>query len=175
MSWKWGHRLSVLVASAIAVAALATACGEDNPEFATRANTTVTTGALTKTQFIARVESYCRESWQRALKRLANIRAANNAGVDPETLFADATKKSLLPRIQFQFDEIRNAGAPEGEKDEVEMMVGAMQIAIESAEEMHITSPAQLANHFAPYNELALKYGLDRCLVREAFFGVGRP
>lgn len=82
-----------------------------------------------------------------------------------EPFFANAVQSYVLPAFQFQFDELRMFGAPAGDEDQVEEMVGIMQYGIESAERQRISSPAELSRHFAEYDELGREYGVTACLM----------
>lgn len=84
--------------------------------------------------------------------------------------FAAASKNIFLPSLQIQFDDIQYIGAPEGEEAQVEEMIGALQLAVFSAQEQTVSSPAQMAKIFADFNRLALAYGLDSCPVEEDTF-----
>jgi len=176
-STKWGG-LFAAVATAAAVIAVGCGGGPEEPrsqDRTTRASTTVTTGSLGKAKYLAHVNRYCRRDWVRILQAFADLQAKEGSKTSPEELFVKASESFLIPGIQIQFDVMRRNAAPEGEERKVEHMIGALQLAIESGEKMRISSPAQLAAHFGRFNELAIKYGLDDCLVREGFFGAVQP
>jgi hypothetical protein len=158
------------------VAIFALGCGgTDRQERTTRAATTVSTGKLDKAHYLARVNNYCRHSWEDILARYAAFSAEHGSRTLTASAFADASKSFLLPGIQFQFDEMRMFGGPEGYEEQVEKVAGTMQLAIERGETQRITSPVQLAALFGPYNRLAYQFGFNNCIVREAFFGKVLP
>lgn len=132
----------------------------------------MTAGSLTKAQFIAHANRYCRHSWGLILQRFAAYRDSLSSNVSEEKVFTGASWRLVLPAIEFQFDQMHQIlGAPAGDEHQVEKMLGTMQLAIESGEKQRPASPRQLSALFADYNQLADRYGVSDCLVREAYFG----
>jgi hypothetical protein len=139
--------------------------------FSVRADTTVTTNALSRSQFLARAGAICKSSRGRILRRFAESLQEQDPKTSVERTVADASYSYFLPGIQFQFDDFRLIGAPSDDQEQVEEMIGAMQFAIESGEKQRIKSPGQLEGLFRVFNELAGTYGLDECIVSEANYG----
>ncbi|HWM63041.1 MAG TPA: hypothetical protein VNP96_03530 [Solirubrobacterales bacterium] len=164
--------MAVLLGAMI-VAVLVIGCGNDadgDPERTTMASTTVTTGSLATAQYLAKINDYCQRDWARMLEKFADYQDAKGPNVSKKRLFIGASWRFLLPGIQFQFDVMRNSGAPEGGEVEVEEMIGTMQLAIESGQRQRISSAEQLSTLFEDYNRLAQQYGIDECVVDEAYF-----
>jgi hypothetical protein len=130
----------------------------------------VFTGSLTKAQFIARSNEFCRESWADMLQEAARHRRERASKASEAELFAYSSRYSFLPHIQFWFDDISYLGAPKGEEEQVEDMLKALQWAVYSGEERRIASIELMTAVFSSFNRLAREYGLDECLVDRGAF-----
>jgi hypothetical protein len=138
--------------------------------YSVEANTTVTTGSLSKAEFFARATATCIHRQTIVLNRFKSYRDEHRRDMSPSELIAKASQMYLLPGIQFQFDELRLMGAPEGDKDQVEEMLGAFQFAIEKGQRSHIGSAEEFGKLFRVHNELAVAYGLGHCAVDRKHF-----
>lgn len=159
------------LAAVLAIAAIATGCGGSSGENArtsetTGPNTSVTTSSITTAEYIDRANGVCDEAWPRMLYSFERRYGGTLKGKP----FAAASKNIFLPSLQIQFDDIHYIGAPEGEQEQVEEMVDALQAAVYSGEKQTITLPAQMVKIFAKFNRLASQYGIDSCPVEEASF-----
>jgi hypothetical protein len=137
--------------------------------YSVRAETAITTGSLSKDEFFERATRMCKNRQTLVLNRFRDFRD-ERPGVKPSNLIADAAQSYLLPGIQFVFDDLRLMGAPEGDEEQVEEMVGAFQFAVESGQRRRISSAAQFGGLFRVFNELAHLYGLDQCMVNKAHY-----
>lgn len=161
-----------------ALAAAAAGCGgsggenevEGYPGFEVVARTVVTTAdpPLAKGRFLAEVAAICRRAWPTVEENFAEYSGwQREDGLGGAELYATSARDSYLAGVDFHiFDEIYNLGGPEGEEEEVEEIIGAMQTAVELGQRrVRVESPAELRALFADYNRLARAYGLDGCLV----------
>jgi hypothetical protein len=161
------------IVTVIAMGALATGCGSSgpagtaNPGFTVVADTTMTTGSLTKAQFVAQVNQICRRGWPIILGHFTESTIWHNRHSSRRERFARAVRLAFLAGLDFHiFDEIHRIKAPRGGKARVEEVIGKMQTAVERGQrELHAYSPGQLSAQFADYNEAARRYGLTACLV----------
>jgi hypothetical protein len=157
----------VLVVAALVISG---GCGDSETTsrktYPVSASTTVTTGSLSKAQFVARSNRICRNTWRRIDRRIAGFQARRQGKADQATLFAQATHSYILPGIQVAiFDDLHLLGAPEGESGEIERTIGSLQAGIDRSQKRRITSVPALETEFADFNRFAAWYGLDRCLV----------
>jgi hypothetical protein len=172
MSVKSGKRTLILLLTAVAIATL-TGCGDDGSvdaagrTYKTEANTTMTVykPSLTKVQFLHRINKICRKRWTIVLE---NWRQYASLKEGKKEWFDDAVREPLLAGIDFYiFDEIRQLGAPPGQEQEIEAIIGPFQIAVELGwkKRWQAHSLEEIFPHFAMYNERARRYGLVDCLV----------
>jgi hypothetical protein len=126
--------------------------------------------ALTKSEYLARSNKVCRESWVAMLQEFDRYKRERGSSETDAELFAYVSKNSLLSFIQFWFDDISYLGAPKGEKQQVEQMLEALQLAVFGGEEQRISNPALFSAVFSSFNRLASEYGLDECVVDEKDF-----
>lgn len=159
-----------LIAIAALVAIFAGCGGADSatePSFTLRADTTMTVGSVTKARFVAQANQACRHGWVVILENFAQYSSWQSPKLSERALFAKSVRFSFLAGLDFYiFDDIQKLKAPAGEKENVEEVIGKMQIAVERGQrELRAYTPAQLSAQFAEYNQAARRYGLEDCLV----------
>jgi hypothetical protein len=167
----------LLPVAAMAAAAIAAGCGEGNtnetggnPVYDPEASTTmlVARPPLTKARFVERVNKICRKAWGIVLENWMKFAKQQNPAKSKKERFDEAVRLPLLSGIDFYiFDRIRELGAPSGEEQEIEAVIGPFQIAVELGwkKRWRAYSAAEVVPHFKTYNERAERYGLDDCLV----------
>lgn len=163
------------VALILAVAAPTAGCGsEDSSDsYTPEASTTMTVAEppLTEERFVRRVNAICREAWVTVFDNWEVHTRNQDPKLSKRERFEEAVRASLISGIVFHiFDNIRDLGAPSGEDEEIEEIIGPFQIAAELGwdERWRAYSTADVAEQFATYNERAEDYGLDDCLVTAA-------
>ena len=164
---------SVIIA---VLAALMAGCGgsadggSERSGFSVEADTNVTTApSMTRAKFIVHVNDLCRRKWPFILNAVRQTRNFTRE-LHPETSelqrYMKGVHESYFAAIDFHiFDEIHRLGAPPGEKQTVEDVIGTMQEGVERGQQKRISSPAQVRILFTRYNQVASEYGLDECLV----------
>lgn len=170
--------LASISLAAIALGAVVSGCGGGGDSasgaggttHSVEAATTMTTGSLSKAQFIAHLNQLCGKEWAEIRQNFRQYSSWQDPRMSEKKRFGEAIQLSLLAGIDFHiFDNIRLIGAPEGEESQIEEIIGPMQYAVETGQQrVMIYSPAQLWALFGEYNQRAGRYGLDACLVNEA-------
>jgi hypothetical protein len=170
-----------LLVAILASGAMVIGCGSNSGDaseqvFTVSASTTMSTGPLTKKQFVGRVNKVCRHGWYVILDNFKKYSSWQSPRLNRKALFAKSVRISFLAGLDFHvFDNIRQLKAPEGEGKSVEEVIGKMQRAVERGQqELHAYTPAQLSAQFANYNQAARLYGLGDCLVDGSRLVVGR-
>jgi hypothetical protein len=174
-------RVGLVLATAIAVVALVCpgcggggdASGGGERTYSVEANTTVLRASppITKAQFVKQVNRHCRWAWKKILSNWHVYKSIQEKGLSEQRTFAEAAQQSLLAGITFYvFDVIHDRGVPKREEAEIETMIGAMQYGTEQGwkDESLLASVAEIVDLYGEFNERALRYGLDDCLVSEA-------
>ncbi|HMJ72193.1 MAG TPA: hypothetical protein VK471_02385 [Solirubrobacterales bacterium] len=164
-----------LLALAIAIAAIAIGCGGtgDDPAtagdrtYSVEGNTTLTTGTITKRQFISRVNGFCREAWWFVQHNFNQFIHTQDPAMGKRKRFAEAMQLTTVNAIEFHMlDSIRFLGVPADQKQQLEAVFTPMLSAIERGRRMDdIYSLAQLSALFGVFNRRAHQYRLDDCLV----------
>jgi len=159
-----------LIAVAVLTAIFAGCGGADSDtqsSFRLRADTTMKVGSVTKARFVAQANQACRHGWPIILENFAQYSSWQSPKLSKGELFAKAIRFSFLAGLDFWiFDPIQKLRAPVREKENVEEVIGKMQIAVERGQrEIRAYTPVQLSAQFADYNQAALRYGLVDCLV----------
>jgi hypothetical protein len=153
-------------------------CGGDgsatdgNQPYDVDANTTMTAGGISKAQFVARVNRICRKSWVKVIDNFTKFNDRREPGMSKAERFEEAIRFSLLAGIDFYiFDYIRRLGAPAGDERTIEEIIGPFQAAVELGAKRRTYSVAQLSGQFNQFNQRALSYGLEDCLVNDEHLG----
>jgi hypothetical protein len=148
--------------------------GASTQAYDPEASTTLTTAAIGKAQFVKRANELCRRAWVEIRENWDEYSSTQDPKLSEKKRFEEAVQLSLLAGLDFHiFDEIRSLGAPRGEEQAVEKIIGPFQIAVELGwkNRWHAHSVAEVTPNFQEYNERARSYGLDACLVDEAHIG----
>lgn len=133
--------------------------------YTVRAATTITTAKLPRPRLVARANALCREAWVEIRSDFSRF-AEWPPRRDDRTPGFNQAGQVLLSSIDFYiFDGLHHLGAPAGEEEEVERMIGAMQLTVERGERLRISSIDQLIQDFDEFNQRARRYGLEDCLV----------
>lgn len=154
-------------------------CGDDGSDdrqaqaYTVQASTTMTAASppLTKSEFVARINKICREAWITVTGNFAEYSSTQDLDLSKQARVAEAIQLSLLAGLDFHiFDNFRILGAPKGQEQEIEKIIGPFQASVELGQmnRPRLLSLAQVAKHFSEYNELARQYGFDDCLVDPA-------
>jgi len=155
-------------------------CGDDeagdSEAYAVEASTTVTVASppLTKPQFVSRLNRICRKAWDTVHDNWDVYTGTQSLQLSARERFEEAVRLSLLAGLDFHiFDNVRALGAPPGQADEIEAIIGPFQAAVELGwkERWRAYSIEEIAPQFETYNRLARRYGLDDCLVTHARLG----
>lgn len=178
-----GSRRSAFFAVAVAVAVTAIGgCGGDSATPATgggqaydpeAATITVASPPLTKAQFIDRANEICRAAWPEVTEYWTGFVEWQSpkkswAEKSGKERFDMAVYYSLLTGADFYlYDKIVELGAPAGEEEEIEAIIGPFYDIVELGRKKrwHAYSVAEVTDRFRPYNERAKQYGLDDCPV----------
>lgn len=134
----------------LAVSFLAAGCGGDDDKKSDE--------AITKAEFIKQADEICAQGNE-------DIATASEAIGDSPTsdeIEAFATD-TLVPNIQDQHDAIDELGAPKGDEDDVDAILGALQTGIDTLSEDPAGAMSSAESPFTAANELAGAYGLTEC------------
>lgn len=149
-------------------------CGSsgDSTAASSESTGTATTGkeapvhssSLSKEEFIAQAGAICTKEKTAGLEAMGNYvkQHPGATGQGKVALIGEALQKVFLPSIQRQVDQIRALGAPEGEEQEVEAFLDALQEAVDQASQ-GTPSGGKFGKAFASSAALAHEYGLTAC------------
>ena len=159
----------LVLAIAVALTAAVGGCGggddgsADSADKTTR-DTTEASSSPTKAQFVEQASAICTRVKKEGLSAMVTYvkQRQGNAGQSKVELLAEAFQAAFLPKVQGQIDEIRALGVPEGDEEEVEAFLAAMQEGVDTAGEGSTPSP-QLGKSFKRSGQLARDYGLEAC------------
>lgn len=156
---KW---ISLTVVFAITL--LAIGCGDDDTPESDSGEISVSTGSLTKAQFIEQANAICTkvaaETQQLASEYVSSL--DRGSGTDPATQMATLMNTVIAPAYEKQIDEISALGAPKGDEDEVLSVLREQQRAVDQAR----ARPAKFVQSgaaFAALLDQGRAYGLTAC------------
>jgi hypothetical protein len=146
------------LAGALAIGAIAAGCGSSND------NSTSTTAALSKAQFLKKGNAVCKKGNQQINK--VGRQTFGTKGNHKKPTKAEQKKfatDTLIPGIQTQIDGVKALGPPKGDEAKVKAIVVSAQASLDKAK----TDPTILlkskTNPFAKTNKLSNAYGLTAC------------
>jgi hypothetical protein len=145
----------------VAVALVASGCGDDDDS----GSATTTTTALTKAEFIREANKICKKQDDKIERASQQFFAdAPNNQEPPPSEVAQFGEKTVFPAIQDEIDRVEALGAPAGDEEQVKQMLDAAKSGLTDLE----AHPEQLekggaASSFEEYQKLASAYGLDEC------------
>jgi hypothetical protein len=143
----------------LAIALIAAGCGGGD-------DSTSTTAALTKAEFLKQGNQICTEGNKKIDAGFEEF--ADEENLKPNQEPSDAQKEEsaetiLLPGVAEQVEDVKALGAPSGEEEQVEEIIEAAEEAVEGGEEDPISLFAEGQGPFAKVNKLAREYGLTAC------------
>jgi len=143
----------------LAIALVAAGCGGGG-------DTTATTVALTKAEFLKQGNQICAEGNKEINAGFEEFLKTNNIKHNQEPTAAQKTEIAetvLLPSVTKQVEGVGNLTPPSGEEEQVEEIITAAEEAIEKGEEDPASLVTEGSGPFAKANKLAGDYGLTAC------------
>jgi len=145
---------------------LAAGCGGSDSGSATGAaigqEVTVTSGSLSKAEFIKRADKICEDSRSEFSKAFNDFAKTNKPGADLAGWVDEVAHKFFLPTYEEEIEQISALGAPSGDEEEIESFLNALQTRLDAIDQ----SPTELSKTITPLKkpeELAKAYGLTGC------------
>jgi hypothetical protein len=151
-----------LLAPALVLAALAAAgCGSSGNSGSSKTVTT-TTATISKSAFLAKANAIC-------VKGNAASKAARaKLGTSPtEEQIVSFVRRTEVPGVQRQIDELRALGAPAGDQATIKKMLDLAQQAVGRVKVVP-TILTTGEDVFAPFAAIAHPYGLTACAPNSA-------
>jgi hypothetical protein len=148
------RRVPLGVTLAILAAAILLGCGGSAGGDSTSAD---------KGAFVKQANAICTRGKSDGLQRMsAYARAHTDSGQSRSAQLAKALQKVFLPEVDRQAKEIRALGPPQGDEEQVEAFLAALEEAVDVASRKGATAP-NFAAAFKRSAQLAREYGLDAC------------
>jgi hypothetical protein len=147
-----------LFLAAIIVAAIGGLAGCGGSDSGSSGDVTTT---VTKASFVKQGEAICREAEKERAAALK--RATENLSSNPTLAEREASVAELLPPIARMASSLRELTPPEGEEEEVEAILKALEESLAEAEQ----NPGAAANGeaFNTYDEHLGRYGMPGCAI----------
>lgn len=154
-------RLIALLVGVLAIAALAAGCGSGDDSTDTEA-VDVT---ITKDQLIAQGDKICEKGNQRLEDEADEYAKENDVDTSnpTEEQQEDVIVTVVGPALQSQADEIDALGAPEGEEDEVDAIVEALEAGAQELEDDPGSLLKSGAEPLGEASKLASEFGFKVC------------
>jgi maltose-binding protein MalE len=153
-----------MLAGVVAIAIVAAGCGSSSDDTSGSSDTTETTAALSKAEFIKQGDAICTKG-NKSIETEANEFAEENKVNTKKPTKAqkeEVITEVVAPSVRKQGEEIAELGAPSGDEAEVEAIVAAVEGGAEELEE----DPNLLIegkNPLAKGSKLADSYGFKVC------------
>lgn len=160
----------VLAVIAIGALLVATGCGSDSDNATDTSDSSVTTGSLSKPNFVKQVDEMCRlaksqfESRAGVLAKQAEARGEGELQFNRQTV-GNLVSKAIVPSYENMISGIRDLGAPGGDEEEVTAFLEAIQRDLANAEAHPIESfRANEGTPFVESSKQAKAYGFRGCV-----------
>ncbi len=141
-----------LALAALAVLLAFAGCGGGDDE----------TTALTKAEFAKQANAACKEHRKEREELFQEVSSSIDASevtrADQEMLI----DKVLLEPYEKTIESLKSLGAPEGDEEQVEAIIAAMEKTVKKVEENPLLA-LRSSSQFAEPNSLSGKYGLTEC------------
>jgi hypothetical protein len=153
LSIKWLTALPVALA-------LVSGCGGGGSD-----EISVTTGSLSKAQFIARADSICRAARSQFIREYSAFSRKHQippSKAGQRKLLGEIVETTLVPNYEPRFEEIGALGAPSGDEEKVSEFLTAFKRRLDEIRE----KPTELGANPYPFKgvaKLASAYGLSGC------------
>lgn len=147
------------IAVLVALAALVAGCGGGD-------DTTDETVTLTKAEFIKQGDAICKEGNKEIEEGFEEFAEENDLPKNKEPSNeqgVEIVETVILPNVQQQAEEIRDLGTPEGEEEQVDELVTALEDAVAEGEDDPEALFSGDTDPFADVNQQAVDYGFKVC------------
>jgi hypothetical protein len=123
--------------------------------------------SLSKSEFVEKADAICNRDKRQGLAEMSTyVKEKGAESASPQAkiaLLREALQAVFLPKVQDQIDEIRALGAPQGDEQEVEAFLAALQEGLDAASKAATPTNALFGQSFKRSGELARAYGLTAC------------
>jgi len=151
------RRLILLLAAVMALAALAAGCGSSDDD------STEATVTLTKTEFIDQADQICKQAGEDSEAEAEEFAEENDFELEKanQEQLEEAIDEVLVPALNGQVEEIKELGTPEGDEEQVEEIL----VALEDASDEVGADPSRAfeAEPLKKAKRLAQAYGFKVC------------
>jgi hypothetical protein len=154
------HKLFALLLVTGTIAAVAVGCGSDDSGSSSESGQA---GSITNAKFVTQANTICLQARNKMRSDIAAWVRENGSAV-PHDAGVKASRATLLPTLQSQVEEIRELGAPDGEEDQVDAFLAAMQDAVDANMENDVSLyDESFSKAFSQSGELARALGINAC------------
>lgn len=128
-------------------------------------------GTIAKAEFVKQANAICARRKTAAFNGVDTyVRERQGGGQSPSELSAEAVYAVFLPETEKMIDEVRELGAPPGDKAQVDAYLAGMEEAVAISKEKEFTADSvdsygadSFGREFVQPSKLANKYGLAEC------------
>jgi hypothetical protein len=145
--------LPLLIATVVALAAAG--CGSSSSS-----TSNSTSAALSKPEFIAKADAFCKQGDQAINKAGNKIFSGGKPSKSQITQFMTST---VIPTIQTEVDSIKSLTPPAGDEDQINKLLTDVQSALDKAKQNPELMASNNSGVFAQANKEAKAYGLKVC------------
>jgi hypothetical protein len=151
-------RKGIATAAVAAIAVIGVVgCGGGSDDSSSSTSST----ALSKDEFVKQANEIC----AKGNDQIDSAASKTFSGGQPSPQEAQQfVTDTVIPGIQGEIDDIRALGAPAGDEDQVNAILGAAQQGVDAAkQDPSILEGSQASDPFAQADKLAKDYGLTDC------------
>ena len=146
----------MMLAATLALVVVAAGCGSS------KSKSTVTTPALTKSEFLKKGNAICKKGNQQ-ISQVAHKVFPNRKARPSRAQMIKFATDTVIPSVQGQISGVKALGAPQGDEAKVNAIVTTAQAALDRAKKDPALLESNKSTPFAKANKLAKAYGLTVC------------
>jgi hypothetical protein len=148
----------------LALPLLVAGCGgsSDSSSAAGGQEVTVTSGSLSKAEFVKQADTICEGSRSKFDKLLSEYAAKHKPGANLAGWIDEVVHSFFLPTYENEIEQIAALGAPRGDEEKVASFLDALQKRLDEVDKV----PVELSKTTTPLKgaeKLAKAYGLTGC------------
>ena len=167
----------MFVVAAIGLMAMSAGCGGSGTDSSTTPSSSATaegggeeaseglaSASPDKNTYAKQAGVVCHREGQRILAGLESETNEGSPGEFEVPVSQELADSVLIPSVEKELGELRELGAPSGERKRIEAMLAALQQGVEKDKEIEISSLADFGRGLARFDELARLNNLNVCI-----------
>jgi hypothetical protein len=149
------RRTFAILISVLALAGVAAGCGGDD-------DSSSSAEPLTKAEYVKQAETFCKDLYKDVQKQLAAAAKAQEGVPASKKSEEQLVNTIIVPTLEKQGNELSQLGTPEGDEEQVDEILVALDKVRQEAETNPVGTLAK-PDPFLEVDQLMKDYGIEAC------------